>query len=293
MNDKLVLLHNSNKSANVAIKTSSGTTERFTIEDSLMQGTVWAGLMCTSTMDKLCKLILQNEHLLYKYRGKVSVPPLQMVDDVITAAKCGSTASALNAVVNTFMELKKLKLGVDKYATVHIGSKDSKTRCPVKKIHGEDMKQSEKEKYLGDFVSKNGNSKETIEARKTRGNACLSEIRAILRDIPLGNQRNQIGLLLRQAWFINGCFVNSEVWNGYTDNDLKDLEVIDHQILQVVTGAQAKVPTEMLYLETAQIPLKYIISARRLLYLHTILKRDKDELIRKKIYCHERRTFKG
>ena len=117
-----------------------------------MYVTVLAGLMCTSTMDKLCKLILQNEHLLYKYRGKVSLPPLQMVDNVITAAKCGSTAVALNAVVNTFMEHKKLRLGVDKCATVHIGSKDSKMRCPVKKIHGEGMKQSEKEKYLGDFV---------------------------------------------------------------------------------------------------------------------------------------------
>ena len=76
-------------------------------------------------------------------------------------------------------------------------------------------------------------------------------MRAILRDIPLGCRRTQIGLLLRKAWFINSCFGNSEVWSGYTDTDLKELEVIDHQILQVVTGAQAKVPTEMLYLETA------------------------------------------
>ena len=105
-----------------------------------MQGTVWAGIMCTSTMDQLCKLILQNEHLLYKCRGKVKVPPLQMVDDVITAAKCGSTSIALNAAINTFMELKKLKLGVDKCATVHIGNNNSKLECSVKNVHGEDMK---------------------------------------------------------------------------------------------------------------------------------------------------------
>ena len=196
-----------------------------------MKGTVWAGLMCTSTMDQLCKFILQQQHLLYKYRGKVSVPPLQMVDDVITAAKCGSTSSALNAAINTFMEVKKLQLGVDKCATVHIGNNISKERCSVKNVHGEDMKISIKEKYLGDFVTSNGNSKETICDRKIRGNAILAEIRAILKDIPLGNQRTQTGLVLRQAWFINACFVNSEVWSGYTDSDLKDLEVIDHDIL--------------------------------------------------------------
>ena len=28
----------------------------------------------------------------YKYRGKVVVPPLQMVDDVLTVAKCGAAS---------------------------------------------------------------------------------------------------------------------------------------------------------------------------------------------------------
>ena len=74
------------------------------------------------------------------------------------------------------MELKKLELGVDKCAPVHIGNKISKERCPVKTVHGEDMKSSTKEKYLGDYVTANGNSKETISDRKTRGNAILAEI---------------------------------------------------------------------------------------------------------------------
>ena len=93
-------------------------------------------------------------------------------------------------------------------------------------------------------------------------------------------QRTQIGLVLRQAWFINGCFVNSKVWSGYTDSDLKDLEVNDHDILRAITGAQAKVPTEMLYLETAEVPVKSVIIVRRLLYLQTILQGHKSELTR-------------
>ena len=178
------------------------------------------------------------------------------------------------------MELKKLKLGVDKCATVHIGNNNSKLECSAKTVHGEDMKNTVKEKYLGDFVTSSGNSKETICDRNIRGNAIVSEIRAILRDIPLGNQRTQIGLVLRQAWFINGCFVNCEVWTGYSESDLKDLEVIDHDILRAITGAQAKVPTEMLYLETAQVPIKSVIVVRRLLYLQTLLHRHKNELTR-------------
>ena len=59
------------------------------------------------------------------------------------------------------------------------------------------------------------------------------------------------------------------------------LEVLDHQILRLITGAKAKSPVEMLYLETAELPIKDVISVRRLLYLHTSLKRQDIEFTRK------------
>jgi hypothetical protein len=85
--------------------------------------------MCTVTMDKLCKLILTEEDLLYKYRGKILVPPLEMVDDVISAVKCGSTATALNSIINRFIELKKLKLGLKKCGKIHISATSFLARC--------------------------------------------------------------------------------------------------------------------------------------------------------------------
>ena len=47
------------------------------------------------------------------------------------------------------------------------------------------MKESEKEKYLGDYLTSNANSKECLSARKARGYAILGEMSAILRDVPL------------------------------------------------------------------------------------------------------------
>ena len=81
------------------------------ITKTVMQGTVWSGLMCTVTMDKLCKLMLQNKHLMYKYRSTVYVPPLEMVDDIMSAVKCGSIATAVNSIINAFIESKTLMLG--------------------------------------------------------------------------------------------------------------------------------------------------------------------------------------
>ena len=45
-NDKLCILYYQNLSASIAVKTPHGTTERFTIQNIVMQGTVWARLMC-------------------------------------------------------------------------------------------------------------------------------------------------------------------------------------------------------------------------------------------------------
>jgi hypothetical protein len=209
----------------------------------------------------------------------VDIPPLEMVDDIVTAVKCGENSTKLNNEVNNFIEKKKLKLSVKKCANIHIGNKASRMKCQSKYVDGEIMKESDKEKYLGDYLTTKANSKDTIAARKTKGYAILSEMSAILKDVPLGNRRTQIGIDLRKAWFINGCLFNSEVWSAINDNDLKDLKVIDHKILRLITGAQAKVPLEMLYLETAQLPLSHVISVRRILYWQNILKRAKEELL--------------
>ena len=50
-NDKLPLVSLANASAHIAVKVSGGISERKTITNSILQGTVWAGMLCTSTMD--------------------------------------------------------------------------------------------------------------------------------------------------------------------------------------------------------------------------------------------------
>ena len=122
-NDKLCLLYYSNLNAQVAIKTSTGVSERFNIQRKVMQETVWAGLMCTCTMDKLGKLAYSDKSLLYKYKETVEVPPLQMVDDIISALKCGSQVVTTNSAVNTFTKLKNLQLSEAKCSRLHIGKK--------------------------------------------------------------------------------------------------------------------------------------------------------------------------
>ena len=292
-NDKLNLLYEANKTASIAIKTSSGVSDRFTIQNTVMQGTVWGGLLCTTTMDQLCQNIYKDSNLLYKYRDSVDVPPLQMVDDIITASKCGATSKALNNTVNEFIATKKLKLSEKKCAKIHVGSKKSKENCQEHRVKDKTMKDSVKEKYLGDYVTNAANAKETIKERKKKGYGILAEISAILRDIPLGNKRIRVGLELRHAMFLNGILFNSETWIGFHKKDIQMLEVLDHKILRTITGAHTKVPLEMLYLETGQLDLKSVMSVRRLSYWHNILRRHEGELLSKVYQAMRDKPVKG
>ena len=282
--DKLALLHLENKRAQVAIQISGGKSEPINIYNVIMQGGVFGSIYCTSTMDKLGKIIYSDKKLLYDYKG-TDVPCLQMVDDILTITKCDSTAITMNATVNSFIETKKLKLAENKCSVIHVGKKSG--NCPKLKVHGKKMHQSESIKYLGDYIHESGKIRFNIMERRAKANGAFAEIRAILEDVPLGKYRTEVGLHLRQALFINGVLFNSEIWHGVKPTDIDLLSVVDNQILRYICGAHAKTPTEFLFLETGSLPLSFILSSRRMIYLQNILKRDEGELV-KRVYLAQK-----
>ena len=127
------------------------------------------------------------------------------------------------------------------------------------------------------------NPKATILDRKFYGNGIISKIIAIIKDIPLGSPRYKIGCTLRESRFINATIFNIQIWSAYSDLDIQVLQVLDRKILRLLLGAQAKVPCEMLYLETGALELKHVIAVRRLVYLQKILKKHDEDIV-KKVY---------
>ena len=88
------------------------------------------------------------------------MPPLLMVDDILTVQKCRSTSRAMNNNMNAFIEQKKLKLSVKKCVNIHIGAKCDE--CDKLLVHDEFMQESNKVKYLGDMIRASGRPNSTI-----------------------------------------------------------------------------------------------------------------------------------
>ena len=200
-----------------------------------------------------------------------------------------------NAVINAFIESKKLTLNKSKCHRIHVSKNQHETssNCPELKVHSDKMDNSDKEKYLGDVVDKSGKIRATIEDRKSKGHALVAEINAILEEIPLGQHKMEIGLHLRQAMLLNGMLYNSEVWHSITEQEIRLLETVDEHLLRSMVKGHSKTPLEFLYLETGALPIRFIIGCRRIMYLQTILKRPMSELTRKVYEAQKTHTVKG
>ena len=277
-NDKLPLLFLENRNAQVAIKTFGGITERISIKDIIMQGSVWGSLCCVALLDKLSKHVYANKELLYYYKGLVGCPPLQMVDDVLAVQTCNKSQQ-LNTVINTFMELEKLTLSKTKCHKLHMGKNER--QCQDMKVHGESVKNTKTEKYLGDLISSNGSNKPNLAKRLSSGWGRVSFILGLVSEAPLGRWKIAAGLILRKGLLINSMLFNSEAWHNFSQSHVEAFEKIDEALLRGLVLGHAKIPVPALYLETGQAPIRYLLACRRLLYLQTILQRDSDELTHK------------
>ena len=239
-----------------------------------MQGTVFASLCCTATMDKIGQIVYNDEDLIYKYKDEVDIPCLGMVDDLLCIKKCNEKSTNINAAVNAFIESKKLTLSSSKCHRIHFEKRSKKTKeCPELKVHDDNMETSIKSKYLGDIIDNSGTIRAYIDDKRAKGFAIINEILAILEEIPLGSYRMEIGLSLRQAMLLNGILYNSEAWHNLKEKEIRRLEEVDEYLLRFLVHGHAKTPLEFLYLETGAIPIRFVIGSRRICFLQTILQK--------------------
>ena len=248
-------------------------------------------MFCTTTIDKLGKFKYENPESLFKYKGVIGVPSLEMVDDIIDIQNFGVDAIKSNALVNSFIAHKKLEMGQSKCHKIHCGKK--LPSCSTLKVHMEDMHNSDQEKYLRDHITSSANNALTILKRKAQGYGIIADIMYLLKAIPNGKHRTKVGFELRQAWFLNSVLLNMESWHNLKDHQLKELKVLDQYLLRKIVGAHSKVPVEFLYLETSAIPIDFILTSRRLNYLHTILKGGDNEITKKIYFAQKKISKKG
>ena len=87
--------------------------------------------------------------------------------------------------------------------------------------------------------------------------------------------------------------MNCEVWHSVHNYQIENHLAIDKYLLRGLLGAHEKVPLEHSYLEVAALPLSYVISLRRMLYMKTILNRRDKEMVKQAYKCQKENSVPG
>ena len=307
--DKFALLFNINTHVNMAVKTPVGKTKRGVITNSIIQGDVFGPMMCGKQVDEIGQECLLQGKYTYKYKGEVDIPPLAMLDDLISISECGHKTAMAHSYIKFKTSSKKLQFGSQKCKKMHIGKTKDEYKCnpllvdnwmevieecEAGKIRIEDicdgeqiMEEKDDERYLGDIISKDGRNIKNIQARVNKGTGIVKNILTYLDGIPFGKFHFEAGILLRNSLLVSSMLFNSEAWYNVTDSELNLLETVDLMLLRGILKAPKSTPKEMMFLELGLLPFREIIRKRRLSFLSYILKEKKDSMLYKFFECQK------
>ena len=104
---------------------------------------------------------------LYKFKGFLKIPPMALIDDLLTITTCGINSLKMNGLVQSKIDSKRLELGSKKCFQMHIGKR--KNLCPTLKVDTDEMKTATKQTYLGDIISSDAKVDENIARRRKKG----------------------------------------------------------------------------------------------------------------------------
>ena len=96
-----------------------------------------------------------------------------------------------------------------------------------------------------------------------------------------------MALQFRSSMLLNGILFSSEALIGINDKHVDMLEECDLMLMRQIFETPSGTPKESFYLETASIPIRFVLIGRRILFLWSILQKSQSELV-KQVYQAQR-----
>jgi len=302
----LNLINELTKESSIVVKTPVGTSEKTTIENTIMQGETLSSIVCTSSVDKIGK---ECDLKPFEYRKTPMIPQMSFVDDILDIKKCGIETKAMNEYTTKQVNLNKLQLSEDKCARIHLQSKNDKPKeCEELKI---DLWNVEKLKdgsgktyledkykgkapvktvstytYLGDKVHFTGSNKFTINDRVSKAKGFSRDIKQVLEGTFFGEHHFEAFKVLRNSMLYSVLTYNLEIAYNLSKTDIRDLDKVDLSLMRNVLMTSSKVSRCLILLELGFLSVEYVIKQKRLNYLYNLIQME-DKFIAKQVFIKQ------
>ena len=119
------LVYQANKEVFMAVNTPDGISERQVIENTVLQGDTWGGILASVQVDKIAKEYSEGGYS-YMYKNILPVGILGLVDDTLEVTEVGYKEQMMNAFLNVKTAEKGLQYGIKKCKTMIVGKNQDK-----------------------------------------------------------------------------------------------------------------------------------------------------------------------
>ena len=295
--DTLVLLHKANEEIDVAVKTPNGLTERQKMKNIVLQGDTFGSILASVQVESIGKACIEAGHG-YKYKQKLQVGFLGLVDDIIGITEAGSKAQMFNAFLNIRTAEKTLQFGTAKCKYMIVGKQSdsfftndlmvdtwtvdySETGNILEKYDGQTpIDQTEQQKYLGFIISNTGNNMVNISAVKKKSFGIIPKILSKLNSLKLRKYYFEGALILMLSVLRPSILYASEMYYNLKEAEIRHLERIEENFLRKILKTGKGCPISQLYLEIGVYPARFEILKLRLLFLKYILDQKENSLVK-------------
>ena len=308
--DNLLLIYEANQDIEMSVKIQDGgLTEAQQLESVVLQGDTWGPALASNQVDTIGKECEEESKYEFIYKDIVPIPPLGMVDDLVGISEAGYKAQELNAYINVKTADKKLQFGPDKCKVMLVGKtqenfhknklfvdcwniKHDDNDDIIGKFEGKtEMKSVNFDKYLGFVISNNGNNMKNIETLQKKSIGVIKQILTILQN--MGKFTFECAFIYMNSILRGSTLYACETYYNLKENEIREIEKIDEDFMRQVFDVQRSCPIPLLYLESGQIPVRFIVQKQKLLYLFDILQRDNETLLFKFFKAQEENPIKG
>ena len=262
-----------NKSADVTVNTSVGATSKFSITETVKQGSILAAPMAALHTDGVNKMLNQGSGSGVSY-GEVRINNLIFQDDILKVAEDKKQLNEANIIYDIFGKLNKMQYHETKSKYMTTG-KDEDI-----KLSGKPMQKAASYKYLGDMITPDGGIKETIQTRKGTIAGMTAELNQILEEMDYVNKFKAV-LQFYNGIIVSRLLTNAETWNIITPQNLEELEKLQAMTLKRLLRLPTGTPTNGLRNELGVYTIENQINIKKLMFWHRVMTMKEDKLVKK------------
>ena len=155
------------------------------------------------------------------------------------------------------------------------------------------IRRTQKYKYVGNWYNEKYNHETSIKAKANKAQGIISQIKYYGDSYKVGNMVYQVRMQIFESTVVQTIYHNVETWSKITKKEIEQLERMQKDILTEMMELPKSTPYFGLLSELGIWPFEQLLSYKRIMLLHQILRSNDNRFLKEVIIDQIRDTYPG